>query len=502
MAIAACNTVRRFFRNHIANHSRLTVSFVLPFVVYLLTLAPTIYNLDSAELTTAAATLGLTRSTGYPLYVLLGKLWSFVPVGDVGYRMNLLSAIFGALTIHLADRVLLRWKIHWTAAVGGLGLLAVSPYFWGLSSIAEVYTLHTALMAGIMLSLQRWDEQPTPRRLACVAACVGLSLVHHAASVLLIPGTLLFLLISYPDRWRKPAYFAPAVAVGMLALSLFFYLPLRSGANPTFHYAGFYDSKAVFHAFDLADGKTLFWFVSGQPFSGLMFAYTFPELAYQLQAVGKELVRAFFVIGIGPGFAGFYFLFQRNRKMGLLLLLWFFFISGFYGNYRAVDKATMYLPLYLVWAISASVCYDQFLKWLDSPIQQKHPGPLRSLQGFVLLTVLAAFLWNWPLVDQSDQWKVRISGEQRLTQLPANAAVIGYWDTIPVMEYLQKVEGMRPDVLLINRFLIPNEVFPELIDHLYSKKAVFVAYRANNLPSGYRLAQEEQLYRVIYYQDW
>ena len=49
----------------------------LPLLIYSQTLAPTIYNLDSAELTTAAATNGIVRATGYPLYLVLGKIWSW-----------------------------------------------------------------------------------------------------------------------------------------------------------------------------------------------------------------------------------------------------------------------------------------------------------------------------------------------------------------------------------------------------------------------------------------
>ncbi len=87
------------------------LAFGLPFLVYLLNLAPTIYNLDSAELTTAAGTGGIVRATGYPLYLVIGKLWSLIPIGDVGFRLNMLSATAGALTIALAERILSRWRI-------------------------------------------------------------------------------------------------------------------------------------------------------------------------------------------------------------------------------------------------------------------------------------------------------------------------------------------------------------------------------------------------------
>ena len=62
--------LRPFFR---VVDMRSIAAFVLPFILYLLTVAPTIYNLDSAELTTAAATGGLVRATGYPLYLILGR---------------------------------------------------------------------------------------------------------------------------------------------------------------------------------------------------------------------------------------------------------------------------------------------------------------------------------------------------------------------------------------------------------------------------------------------
>ena len=67
--------------------------FALPLLLYWLTLAPTIYNLDSAEFTTAVTTNGIIRATGYPLYLLLGKVWSWLPLSsDMGYRLNFFSA--------------------------------------------------------------------------------------------------------------------------------------------------------------------------------------------------------------------------------------------------------------------------------------------------------------------------------------------------------------------------------------------------------------------------
>ncbi len=491
-------TMVKFAHNHhLSRFSRPLLFFLLPFILYLLTLAPTIYNLDSAELTTAAATLGITRATGYPLYTLFGFLWSKIPIGDAGFRMNLLSAFFGAATIFLADRILTRWKINWIASTGGLGLLAVAPYFWGMSLVAEVYTLHTAFMAGILLALQRWDEKPTPGRLASVAGVTGLSLTHHAASFLLIPGIVLYLLISHKKEMVTPRYWLPALGTGLLALSIYLYLPLRVGMHPSFNYAGFYSAEGNFHPFQINTLPDLLWLVSGQGFSNLMFAYTSTGLLTQIGAFGKELGRAFFLIGIGPGLAGFYFLLIRNRKMGFLFLLWFVFTAGFYIDYRVIDKATMFLPCYLVWGMAVSVCYDQFLHWLIPGQLKFQKLPLRLVQAVIILSVAAATIWNEPLVNQNDSWNIRWEAEKRFNNLPENAALIGYWDTIPVMEYLQKVEGFRPDVLLINRFLVPDEVISPLVDHLSSQRPLYLTFRPSELP-GISVIQENQLIRVIH----
>ena len=90
-------------------------------VVYLFTLAPTVFTLDSAELTLAAYTLGLAHSPGYPTYLLSLHMFQHVPIGDVGYRSNLFSALansfsVGALTL-ICEQLCGRWEPAVVAAL-------------------------------------------------------------------------------------------------------------------------------------------------------------------------------------------------------------------------------------------------------------------------------------------------------------------------------------------------------------------------------------------------
>src|SRR5512142_2000566 len=93
------NTLASTKRAILSSRVLVVLCFLCPFAIYLLTLAPTVYTFDSAEFATGAYVLGIIHPTGYPLYLVLAKLFTFIPVGDVAYRVNLLSALFGAVTV-------------------------------------------------------------------------------------------------------------------------------------------------------------------------------------------------------------------------------------------------------------------------------------------------------------------------------------------------------------------------------------------------------------------
>ena len=93
-------------------------------ILYLLTLCPTVYWDDAGELIAACYTLGIPHPPGHPLYAILGKLFTLLPMGTIAWRVNLMSAFFGALSCLLVYRIiigLLDKDDVWTlpAACGG-----------------------------------------------------------------------------------------------------------------------------------------------------------------------------------------------------------------------------------------------------------------------------------------------------------------------------------------------------------------------------------------------
>lgn len=469
-------------------------AFLLPLALYWRTLAPTVYNLDSAELTVAAATGGITRATGYPLYLIIGGLWSRLPLGDVGYRLNLLSAVCGAVALLLADRLLRRDGVSRTARYGALGLLAVAPFYWSLSLVAEVYTLHVALMAGLLLLLRGWAEKPTPARLGLAVLWMGLSMGNHVTMVLLAPGCLWYVLTTAPREALRPRALLLAGGGLLLGVCVYGYVPWRFGRMPAFNYAGSYDSQAIFHPINLRTLDGLWWLVSGKQFSSLLFTYTAAELLTEVSRFINQLWQAFLIIGIGPGLLGLVVTLRRDWRWGGALLLMFLANVIFYVNYRVLDKATMFLPAYFIWALWLAVGYQWLLRWAAAGEQGRANGWL--LRGIIAAAVLVGLFVTWPRVDLSTDWSARERGEQILAQVEENALIVGWWDTIPLVEYLQLVENQRPDVQAINRFLIDRASLNQLIYAQSGQRPVYINEPIIALRAAFEFVPVGPLYAV------
>jgi hypothetical protein len=165
----------------------------------------------------------------------------------------------------------------------------------------------------------------------------------------------------------------------------------------------------------------------------------------------------------------------------------------------------MFLPAFLLWALWAGIGYQVLFsllaKYLDDGRWRK--WVLVFVQGSVVLAVLLALVWNWEIVDLSADRSARERGEEILASARPGALIFGWWDTVPVIQYLQLVEGQRPDVTAINRFLIPYEdmvvaiqqqvgVNPVYIDSVSSELSAFSTPKS--IGPVYQLAPKNQTY--------
>jgi hypothetical protein len=165
------------------------------------------------------------------------------------------------------------------------------------------------------------------------------------------------------------------------------------------------------------------------------------------------------------------------------MTLWMFLLNvGFYIDYRVIDKNTMFLPGYLIWALWLGVGYQGLVNWMreEGDVLTRKWGVMLA-RGVMAGAVLVAVAWNWRLVDLSDDWSARSRAETILRLAEPHALIIGWWDTAPAIQYLQLVEGQRPDVQAINRFLIAPNDMERLIQHEMDHRPVYVDSVSNNL---------------------
>ncbi len=419
------------------------VALALPALVYVWTLCPSVYTMDSAELTLGARYLGLVHAPGHPLYLLLGRLFTLLPIGDVAYRVNLMSACFGALTVWLLFRVGRAMGLCPLAALGAVLLLAFSRSFWAVANVAEVYTVHTALVAGLLWLFFRWRECQDDRLLGWLAFGWGLSHGSHTSSVLLGPAFLYGLWPARRRLWR-PRRLLPLAGLFLLGLGIFAYLPLRFAANPVVNYIARY-----FEA-DLTTPAGLWWMVSGKMFAPEFFAYPARQVLSEAGRFLALLWSDFLGIGLLVGAWGVIQGWRRRRQQTLFLLIVLAVVALFFINYGVSDKESMFLVPEMVWTLWVGEGLHALLPTgrRAKGVPDGRPDPWPAVGALAM--ALLGLLLNHAALDESETWVIHDLSLHSLTQVAPNAVLLAEWASAAPVEYVQRVEQYRQDVEVVN----------------------------------------------------
>ena len=284
--------------------------FVITLGVYIATLAPSVTLEDSGELITAATKFGVGHPPGYPLWTLLGFLLSHIfPFGNLAWRINLLSALFGAtsnavltlLACHSGRWLLQRWTdeslqpvvrrfCFYAGLLAGL-TIGFSDVMWCQAVIAAVHgTIQALILNLVLLMFYLWMLEPKKtHRLVLAVLVFSLGLTNHHTLVQIIPAFLLaaFLIEVVPTALNKPAsarpgiFFSVFLAVNLFSLSILTYLSWLSGddqlhricevmAEMIFAMTGlisfFYLKEFRLHLFLLGAGTAILLFAYGHYF--------------------------------------------------------------------------------------------------------------------------------------------------------------------------------------------------------------------------------------------
>jgi tetratricopeptide (TPR) repeat protein len=205
----------------------------LPFSVYAAGACRTAYVGDSGDLLTAIAVLGIPHPSGYPLYVLLARLWSaiffFLPLP---WSISLFSAACASAAAGVLYRAARESGAGRLAAAGGAWLLAFGPSYWAEANIQRVYALNALFLALALLFALRWRRERRDRDLLAAAFVCGLGASNHLEMGVAGIAIGIFVLSTNPGILKRWRLVAGCVLAGFVGLIPYLYLPLRARAHP------------------------------------------------------------------------------------------------------------------------------------------------------------------------------------------------------------------------------------------------------------------------------
>lgn len=162
--------------------------FIGSLMVYWPTLAPGVFFGDSGELAAAVDNMGIAHPPGYPLFLILGKIFTtLVPVGSLAMRMNLFSAVFASLTLvvlYLISRLLGQ---NGLVSLVSACLAGFCITFWDQAVVTEVYTMAAFLLFAMVYFLLAWHRTREVRFLLLLALTGGLGMTHHVSIAVYFP---------------------------------------------------------------------------------------------------------------------------------------------------------------------------------------------------------------------------------------------------------------------------------------------------------------------------
>jgi len=471
--------------------------FLSTLTVYILTLAPTVYFGDSGELTAAAYNLGIAHPPGYPLYLLLGKLFMLlVPFGDAAMRMNLLSALFASLTavmIYLIDRALDHGRI--ISIVVPL-TAAFSFTFWSQAVTAEVYTLYALFFCTMIFLTLLWLKDKKENRLLLLALTGGLAMTHHVIIALYFPVFLIFILLNRPRLLKNWKLIVKVIALFLLPLLLYLYLPIRSASNPPNDWG---DPETVSAVID---------HVTAKQFGGMFLKHGFDGVLFQLRQFADALLNQFpfilLILAVTGVFAGL----KRERKTALFFLALLAVNLSYSLAYYITDIEPHFIHIFLILVLFAGMAFD----FIYRRIQELKNVRVRWA-GVVILVIIALLPlgFNWVECDQSGNYLARDYGRNMIESLDKNGVLfIDGEAELFIVDYLKIVEGIRPDVEVYdarqNIFYIPAmkekgraNVTPADL-YAFAQKMVTdqrPVYFVNPIFGNFRVAEYGVLYKVL-----
>lgn len=426
---------------------RLEVGLVVVTAVgYGLTASPYIVGGDNPEFVTLFAKGGVAHPSGYPLYVLWLQLAHALWPGSspAAYGASVATAVLGVVCVGVLNRACLAWGATVGASAFAALFYAFAPMPWRLFTSAEVFALN-ALLAALIL----WCSAPNPpvataRQAPLLGLLAGLALSNHLSAVFMAPlgVTAAWLAIgNSPSRIRTFVVSLLAFGCGLLPYGYLAWAATLPGHawRATNTWAGFlgHITRLDYGTFKLA--------AAGEPKPWMHLRFFLEDTMTSTFGAAMFTAPAWFRVTRNP---------TSERPLWLALgFTWLLagplFVTRFNldgsGVSRFVESRFYLLPATIMTILVAKAA-DDIRAWVSTRF-----GPSALVQaGLALVPVASRASLTAPEIalDYSNFSEHHLMNI--LAATPPNAILFTTSDTVGFgMPYVQRVHGLRPDVIPI-----------------------------------------------------
>ncbi|PKL79064.1 MAG: hypothetical protein CVV25_09390 [Ignavibacteriae bacterium HGW-Ignavibacteriae-4] len=441
------------------------LSFLIPVLVYVLTLAPDVHFTDSGELASVATSLGIAHPTGYPLFTLVGYLWANILPWAPIYNLNLMAAfatavssmmLFLSLRILFAKFRLISKVAHHTSEIKN-NLLALFISFgysfalttWQQATSVEVYSLQLLLINTFIYILIKayYSEEKSDIYLILSGFVLGLGFANHLTSFMLIPAGLIIFFsktknMKSNSRYKLLLYVVGATLLGVL---LYLYLPIRSAQSPMFNWGEVHRSfdKFMYH---VTGAQYQVWMFSDSAASKENFKLFFELIPSQLTWIGVIFL-----------FYGFYVMYRGSKTIFWALISTAILCVLYSMNYSIHDIDSYFVTAYVVLFLIVGLAAKQLINYQVN---------LVYLFAFIpLFNLYSHFETNDLSNDKTVSEYYRLVTESA----EPNAIIISaQWDFwVSAFWYKDKIEGKRQDITLIEKELLRRTWYVNSLEKWY-----------------------------------
>lgn len=420
------------------------------FGLYLSTLCRTVYWYDSAEYVTAAVTLGIPHPPGYPLYTILGHVFTWLPL-EPAIAVNAMSSTFAAIAVALSYLVGRRLGLGRVPALVGAATLGGGKLFWANAVVAEVYCPALAVVSLLLYLLLRARQEGRFGLVLGAAFIAGLGLGIHLSIATLGLG-LALLVWAFDTRVARPGDLAAlterpelrgrlrrslaAAGMAFLGSLIFLYLPFRAAQKPPLNFG------------DPSNLERFQWVISGGTYKG-WFLTEFDFLARTL-SMADAFIEQLHPAGMVLALLGLFWLWRKRPLETVALLLMSAGNIGFFFRYEVHDLAVFFLPTTLILCCFVGAGVEALLALISKAVTEQRAPAMRNLvRGATLLFAAALALGNYRAVDMSEFKETEKFIAAMVETLPNDAIILNF--TTPPEWKLDAVFGMYVQMVLEER---------------------------------------------------